>query len=253
MPTGSKVVAELELNGASTIGGYNIFGGKVFLDKIDVQLRNVYGDAIQVGADAELSMTDGRVTGGWFSSGGSNEQALVSSGTLTINGTRFEGNQGGAIELSGGSATIQNAAFQNIGDANTNYAGFGLNAITVAKATKLTMRTTTIKNIKAAFNSTPPIPGENGVGIYIADASAGIDLGTEFILGRNIFQDCGAWCVQVSAQGSGAGTVQAVGNTWTSNKQGADANGNYAKQTVAPATYTYGDNYYVSYPNILQF
>lgn len=250
---GSNAQAELDLGGGTTIGGYQVFGGALTLNEVDLRLRNVYGDAIQVAADAALDMTDGRVTGGWFSSGGSNEQALVSYGTLSINGTVFDGNLGGAIELQGGTATIQNAKFQNIGDPNTVYAGFGLNAITVYKATKLTMRTTAITNIKAAFNASTPIPGESGVGVYVADASAGIDLGTQYDLGRNLLSDCGAWCLQVSGQGSGAGTVQAVGNTWNANVQGADSSGKYAAQSVSPASYTYGDNYYVNYPNVLQF
>lgn len=253
LANGSQAQAVLDLSGGSTVGGYQVFGGSLALTKVNLRLRNRNGDAIQVGPGAELSTTDGRISGGYFESAGSNEQALISSGTLTINGTVFENNLGGAIELQGGSATIQNATFQDIGDPNVVYAGFGLNAITVSKATKLRMRTTTITNIKAAFSTSPPTPGKAGVGVYVADASAGIDLGTESSLGRNILHDCGSWCLQVSGQGSAAGTVQAAGNTWKANAQSADASGNYAKQTVAPASTTYGDNYYVNYPNVLEF
>jgi hypothetical protein len=165
----------------------------------------------------------------------------------------FDGNLGGAIELKAGIANIQNATIQNIGDPNTVYAGHEVSGIDVSGPAKLTLRTTTVKNVKSAGNYTPPIPGEAGVGIYISNASGGIDLGTEFLPGRNVLQGCGSWCLQVSGQGSGAGTVQAVGNTWNASVQGANTSGNYAKQTVAPPSYTYGDNYYVSYPNTLQF
>lgn len=196
-------------------------------------------------------MIDGRITGGWFSSGASNDVALTSAGTLNINGTVFDGNPGGAIELQGGTATIENARFQNIGDPNTNYGGYGLNAITVSEATELTMRTTTITNIKAASQSS--VPGKGGVGVYVDDASGGIDLGTQSVLGRNILRDCGGSCLRVSGQASRAGTVQAVGNTWTADVQGADSSGNYASQTIAPTTPINGENYAVVYPNVLQF
>jgi len=195
-------------------------------------------------------MFGGRVTGGYFVDGAEFSAALWSFGALSINGTIFEENQAGSLWLAGSSAEIHNAIFQNIGDPDTVFAGYGLNAIVVADGASLLMRGTQIRNVMEAGDYDPPTSGTHGVGIYIDDVSGGIDLGTEAEPGRNLFSDCGFTCLMV-ASGAGDRTVQAAGNTWIAEEQGADASGHYAPQLVDGGSW--GLNFYVSAPSKIQF
>jgi hypothetical protein len=58
-------------------------------------------------------------------------------------------------------------------------------------------------------------------------ASSTIDLGTTADPGGNVFTGNGTSGLHIDGFG-GAGTVNAVGNTWIANQQGADAGGHYS-------------------------
>ncbi len=246
----SQAEAVLNLDGGSSWGSHSVAGGKLTLRDVDVRLRSDQGDTMYVGAEGQLAMFDGRVSGGYFDDGANSSEALFSSGTLAINGTVFEDNPAGALRLDGGSVDIRNAVFQNIGDADTVFHGYGLNAIVVEGGTVLKMRGTQIHNVKEAGNYDPPTPGTHGVGIYITDTSGGIDLGTAAEPGRNHFHDCGLTCLEVG-QNAGTRTVQAVGNSWTPNEQGADGDGRYGSQLVDNGSW--GRNFRVNDTSSIQF
>lgn len=246
----SQAEAVLDLVGGSTWGSYAVMGGKLTLRNVDVRLRSDQADNVYVGAEGQLTMLDGRVSGGYFVDGATSSAAISSYGTLTINGTVFENNPAGALSLDGGSTDIRNAVFQNIGDAETIFAGYGLNAIVVEGGAALKMRGTQIRNVKEAGNYNPPTPGTHGVGIYVTDTSGGIDLGTVAEPGRNHFRDCGLTCLQVG-QNAGAHPVQAGGNSWTAHEQGADEHGRYAPELVDEGSW--GRNYRVNSTSSIQF
>lgn len=246
---GSQAEAVLDLVGGTSRGTHAVAGGKLTLRNVDVHLRRNHRDGIFVGPEGHLALFDGRVAGGYFASGDSME-ALNSSGTLTINGTIFEDNPGGSLSLDGGVVDIRNAVFQNIGVPDAVFGGNGLNAIVVDGATALKMRGTEIRNVKEAGNYNPPTPGTHGTGLYITDASGGIDLGTAAEPGRNHFQDCGMTCLEVG-QSAGTRTVQAVGNTWEPGEQGADADGRYGPRLVDEGSF--GRNFRVNNTSSIQF
>lgn len=239
---GSQAEAVMDLGGGTSRTSHAVAGGKLTLRDVDVRLRERQGDLMIVTADGSLTIFDGRVSGGYFINGDMYREALTSNGTLTVNGTVFEGNKGGSLSLDGGSAEIHNAVFQNIGDRDAVFAGHGLYAVLVTDEVALRMRGTQIRNVTAAGNYTPPTPGTDGGAIMIGDASGGIDLGTEGSPGRNHFQDCGLTCLTVS-QGAGNHTVQAVGNTWNPEEQGADEDGRYGPQLIEEGTW--GSNFFV--------
>lgn len=242
LTAGATGEALLDLAGGTSRGTHAVLGGKLTLSHVDVRLRDKQQDTIWVGPEGHLAIFDGRVAGGYLLDGDSYSEALNSSGFLTINGTVFEDNPGGSLSLDGGSADLRNAVFRNIGDPDTVFAGYGLNAIVVEGEAALKMRNTQIHCVTQAGNYTPPTPGTDGRGIYVVDASGGIDLGTEASPGRNHFQDCGFTCLEVT-QGAGDRTVQAVGNTWNANEQGADEEGRYGPRLVDEGLF--GKNFWV--------
>lgn len=247
---GSQAEAVINLAGGVASGTHAVLGGKLTVQDVDVRLRSDTPEQILVGAEGQLAMFGGRVSGGYFVDGSDFAAALWSSGTLSINGTTFEENQAGSLWIHGGSAEIHNATFRNIGDPDTVFAGYGLNAIVVDDGAKLLMRGTRIRNVTEAGNYDPPTPGTHGVGIYISDVSGGIDLGTASEPGRNFFSDCGFTCLMI-ATGAGERTVLAAGNTWIAEEQGADASGRYAPQLVDGGSW--GRNFRVGAPSKIQF
>ena len=88
-----------------------------------------------------------------------------------------------------------------------------------ASGMSLKMRTSTVSG-----------NAQDGV-LFSQFASSTIDLGTTADPGGNVFTGNGTSGLHVDTFG-GAGTVNAVGNTWIANQQGADAGGHYS---VPPA------------------
>lgn len=246
----SDAEALLNLGSGVSTGTYSVLGGTLTLQDVDVRLRNDQVDLIFVGPEGRLEMFGGRVSGGYFIDGGTSLEALTSYGSLSINGTLFEDNPAGALIIEGGSTDISNAIFQNIGDADTVFAGYGLNAITVVNPAQLKMRGTLIRDVVEAGNYSPPTPGTHGTGIYVLDASGGIDLGTAGEPGGNRFEECRFTCVNITSS-AGAYTVQAVGNSWMPNLQGADDDGRYTAQLIDEGSF--GRNFYVYQPAAIQF
>lgn len=94
----------------------------------------------------------------------------------------------------------------------------------------------------------------NADGIYISNATKGIDMGTASDPGGNTLKDNGGSTdPNLSVSGSPA-TVQLVGNTWNANAQGADAAGHYPSKLVSTTNaYESGKNYYFPKGVSLQF
>ena len=87
---------------------------------------------------------------------------------------------------------------------------------------------------------------------YTATASQ-LDLGTAASPGNNIIKNVSSGVAGVTSLGAASDVgVTAVGNTWLSNVQGADASGHYAASNVAGPT-SAGPNYYIVPASGIQF
>lgn len=110
------------------------------------------------------------------------------------------------------------------------------------KATKVTLRGNTL---------------DGGYTVCTADytsIASQLDLGTAASPGNNILKKSGGGTAAVNSfyVDAGAPVIQAVGNTWIANQQGADANGHYAAALV-PGPVTTGPNYNVTPVAGIQF
>lgn len=129
----------------------------------------------------------------------SSSGVLVTGGTLAVNSGTFSNNPTG-LEANAGTTTIIGASFSQ----NTN---LGLDA----KAT-------------AVIHAHTSLFTQNGVfGLRIAVPA---DLGSSFQPGLNTIQGNSDGGLQIPLSLNGF-TVNAVGNTWNANQQGADAQGQY--------------------------
>ena len=180
------------------------------------------------------SSTRLNVEGGSFYNNTGNADVILSSGMVNVKNASFSGNNT-AIGATGGSVTLMGSNVVN----NRSY------GITLEKGVAFKMRGSTVAGNANASNAD---------GIYISDATAGIDLGTASDPGGNTLKDNGGSTYpNLSVSGSPI-TVQLVGNTWNANAQGADAAGHYPSKLVSTTNaYESGRNYYFPKGVSLQF
>ena len=170
------------------------------------------------------------------------------SATLTLKRVGFERNAtngvGGAALYLYGSASIDSSTISNSGQYNIilsqgNFvirhsiiSGAPLQGISVSGGVSLLMRNTFV--------------GYSGIGIHLVSSTSFADLGTASDPGGNTFQNNTTYGIQSDVTVAGQ-TVQAVGNIWTPNVQGAGADGHYASQTVnGPTASSPPQNYYIT-------
>ena len=89
----------------------------------------------------------------------------------------------------------------------------------------------------------------------LLESGSNCDLGTAASPGGNVFGNVGTNFVSSPSSTDPAFTVQAVGNTWTANQQGADGQGRYvvpSGQTVleVKGRVTAGANYGLNWTNV---
>ncbi len=215
--------ARLELNG-STVAGF-VRGG---LTDSGLAVSVANGSTLLVSANSALtgnqtgiSMRNATATlDGGATVGGSLASGIIvngSSGPSTLSLRGGSGVSGGAahgIDVRGATATPPNI---DIADATlAGNAGAGLYA---QSATICRMRGTQATG--------------NGSGVQL-HSGAGCDLGTAASAGGNRFANVGTG-VFASGSSSTVYLIQAVGNTWSPNQQGADAQGRYAVPGGQPA------------------
>jgi hypothetical protein len=113
-----------------------------------------------------------------------------------------------------------------------DFSGAAAQGISVSGGAQLTMRNSTVSY--------------SGIGVHLVASNSLADLGTSADPGGNTFRNNTKYGVQSDVTGTGT-AVQAVGNTWIPNVQGADASGHYAAAAVAgPTTATTPQNYYIT-------
>lgn len=197
--------AVVSFDGTTITGGLLDAGGSSYLSLTDVELFGVDSYAVYV----RDSSTQLRIQGGSFHDNTGNASVISSSGQVTIDGASFSSNAT-AIGASAGTVTISNASIVN----NSSY-GVALGSGVAFK----------LRNSRVAGNA---------YGIYVSDASGGIDLGTASDPGGNTLQDNRNFSNSFGYNlgGGWSGVVQAVGNTWQANLQGSDAAGHYASQLL---------------------
>ncbi len=212
-------------------GGTLDTGGSSTLSLNTVKAHDISGYSIYVRDSSTQLFIQG---GSFYNNGKGNANTILSSGKVTINNASFSSNYS-AIGASAGSLTITNSSVVN----STSY------GITIAKGVAFKMRKSTV-----AGNGS----GGGSVGIYIADATAGIDLGTASDPGGNTIKDNGGASYPNLSVSGAAATIQAVGNTWNASTQGADASGHYGSSLIsASGSYLNGKNYYLAQGLYMQF
>ena len=91
----------------------------------------------------------------------------------------------------------------------------------------------------------------NAGGIYLA-GNLTLDLGTTISLGNNTFQNGDMRTALEVDSASHCSVINAVGNTWRPNVQGADGNGRYSMQSIPGPTTVLGGNFSFPAPCMLQ-
>ena len=146
--------------------------------------------------------------------------------TLTISNSKLDHNDGLAIDLGSYQAsapistvTISNTEISDDGPLNTQIHG-GIRISAAILTMKL--RSVTFKNIGGTF--------ADATDMYLtASTGSSFDFGTLADPGLNTFQTNGVGSgIRMQSTNQAGITVQAVGNTWTPNVQGADVQGKYA-------------------------
>lgn len=203
--------ALVSFSGTTITGGILDAGGSSSLSLTNVNLSKVDSYAIYV----RDSSTQLRIQGGSFYDNTGNASVISTSGQVTIDGASFSSNNI-AIGASAGSVTISNASIVN----GSSY------GVALADGVTFKMRNTRVAG--------------NAYGISVSGTSGGIDLGTASDPGGNTLQDNRNYSNSFGYNlgGGWSGIVQAVGNTWQTNVQGADAAGHYSSQLLTcPGSY----------------
>jgi hypothetical protein len=195
--------AVIHFSDADLSGGQLYAGDSSALTLDNVKLHDVYGRAILVaGASAQLAIRGGSVYN-IVSNGSDVLGAVVTNGKTTIDGAVFSSGNPTIIGANGGTLSLTNSRIEN---------GKG-NAVVIRGKAAFKMRRTVItKNLAA-----------------VAFVDGAIDLGTAEDPGGNTLKDNANY--GLLAVGDPA-EVQAVGNTWNANVQGADENGHYRNGDV---------------------
>ncbi len=157
--------------------------------------------AIYAGPAAQLVVMDST-----FSNTSPSNSVIVTLGTATIDRATFD-NALSAI-TAGGFLTLRNSSITNCTGA----------PVDLMASTAFMMRDTAVTG--------------NQAGLYVRDATGGIDLGTPNDPGGNTLK--GNSPCNLKVEGSPA-TVQAAGNTWDAD-QGANGQGQYANALVGAST-----------------
>ncbi len=174
-----------------------------------------------VGGSGQVSLSGGSISANVWG-------ILFSGGSLDIDGTSIVGNGGfGVLANASGTLNIKNAKVNNNSGDGIHISQDGVT---------LTLRNTEVRN-NASF------------GINLQASSGTLNLGTASDLGGNTIQGNNLEGVLVDWT---SGTVQAAGNTWEPNQQGADANGHYALGGTVSGNFA-GKNYQINANVVIQF
>lgn len=131
---------------------------------------------------------------------------INSTGTVSVDGATIEHNHYAGLNVAG-ALTVTNAIIRDNGSAGIAYSG-----------------TATLK-VRGSY-----LTG-NGYGVSLGGTGGTADLGTATDPGGNFVQSVSGG-TGLNAPAWTNDTIQAVGNTWSPNVQGADAAGHYTSQIV---------------------
>ncbi len=183
-------------------------------------ISQTYGQAISMESPT-ASLTLKRV---YFDRNGAsiNGASLYLYGSASIDSTTITNSGERGIVLSQGNFTIRNSLISGASD----------RGIIVNGGVSLVLRNTNVSY--------------TGTAVHLVASTSLADIGTASDPGGNTFQNNTKYGLQSDVTGTGP-AVQAVGNTWTPNVQGAAANGRYAAQTVnGPTSASTPANYYIT-------
>ena len=175
--------------------------GSSRLDLEDTSLFLNNDDGVYVTENSSVTIKGGEISAGMTYGmyiGGA-------SATVVVDGTKINGNQEIGVRLDTGQLELANAEIRGnklYGIAFHNQAGPG----------SLKMRNTLVND-----------NGSVGVSVFFSTTTGQADLGTAVDLGKNTFKGNG-----IGLDVTGKVIVNASGNTWEPNQQGADASGRYA-------------------------
>ncbi len=191
----------------STITGNGSSYGFDLSDSSSLKFQNVSLSKFSGGIFTRSNSNAVELSGGSISQVGSGI-GIYSQGTLVTNGTTFSGPGGIGVDAEAGTVSLNNSVVR----------GFSSYGVVVSNVSALRMRNTQVIN-----NSV------SSAGVSVGGTSSNVDLGTSSDPGGNTLQGN-----DVNGNGTNlnlgitSGVVQAVGNTWKANTQGADANGHYS-------------------------
>ena len=150
-----------------------------------------------------------------------------STAVVTISGSSFTNNARGIFwnGFAGSSFDISGSTFTGNTVTAIDYEGFG---------------SLKLRNSNVSSNT--------GQGVWLITNPI-VDLGTAADPGGNTMTGNTLTSLQMNL--SNVGTVQAAGNTWNANVQGADANGHYTTPTLKTGPASNGTNYQISNASVL--
>jgi Protein of unknown function (DUF1565) len=218
-----------------TGNGTGFFGGNTIvllssssLELEDSEVRdNLKGTGIVL-FDNSAALT---IKGGCICTNKSN--GIYSIGHVTLNGTLITGNGSGGIQIGGGTLDVTEAYVAD----NSDY-GIHFNTRSSTTSSSLKVRKTYLRNSYI------------GLSINMKNTDS-VDLGTSADPGNNVISN-EALNLSIDKEAGGTVTVSAVGNTWDSSVQGADAAGHYPSSLVTGPVTT-GKNYNLVTGVSLQF
>jgi len=195
--------------------------GTASLTIIGSTITDTYGSAIAMESPTAV-LTLKRVQLARNAMNGFGAAALYLYGSASIDSCAIVNNGEYGIVLSQGYFTFRHC----------DISGAPSQGISVSGGASLTMRSSTVSY--------------SGIGVHLVASNSLADLGTASDPGGNTFRNNTKYGVQSDVTVNGT-AVQAVGNTWIPNVQGADANGHYTAKAVAgPTTATTPQNYYIT-------
>jgi hypothetical protein len=198
--------------------------------------------AFAVAAPASLELASATVSGPFFAIVGTTGPAQVTVANSTLQGAT-EGITNNAGEYSEPTVTLTNSVLQNFGSnavhlphggsvsvsggqiATNGSAGIRLGGVAApgfyTGVYTLTLRSATLTGNGGSAG--------DGAGLVLAGAAgSSFDLGTAAQPGGSTLQGLSASKPALRTSANAAVTVNAVGNTWTANQQGANASGQYS-------------------------
>ena len=195
--------------------------GTASLTIIGSTITDTYGSAIAMESPTAV-LTLKRVQLARNAMNGFGAAALYLYGSASMDSCAIVNNGEYGIVLSQGYFTFRHC----------DISGAPSQGISVSGGASLTMRSSTVSY--------------SGIGVHLVASNSLADLGTASDPGGNTFRNNTKYGVQSDVTVNGT-AVQAVGNTWIPNVQGADANGHYTAKAVAgPTTATTPQNYYIT-------